>query len=566
MLMWIECGVVCVGLLLAFPLSKFNPRWMVKAEQTFSHIAQRQRFSVVLVGLLAILARVAILPILPQPEPSINDEFSHLLAADTFAHGRVTNPPHPMWIHFETFHEIQQPTYASMYPPAQGLIMGLGQAITGNPFVGVCLSVALFCAALCWMLQAWTSPSYALLGGLLGIVRFGMFSYWGDSYWGGAMAALGGALVLGALPRIMKTQSPFAAVTMGVGVAILANSRPFEGLALSIPAAIVLMVWLVRQFKLQPGRIALRVLLPLVLVLGTAGAGTGYYFWRVTGSPVRMPQMVDRDTYAVAPYFLWQSPRPEPAYHHPGMRNFYIHAELDFYEGNRSALSMVALTIVKLFDIWLFYLGPILTLPLLLACFAVPKSVTWASLTLETRILLFTFAAWFAGLALEVFFFPHYAAPIAGLLFALVFRSLRYVRSIVWNGRAIGVFFTRAVPVVCCSLLLLRGIAGMANIPITPDWPPMWFNASPIKTRRVPVLAELESYPGKQLALVRYADIHKSRSRYEWVYNRADLDGAKVVWARDMGQHSTQELIEYFKDRRVWLVEPDKVGSELTPY
>ena len=64
MLMWSEIGLVCGSLLLVFPLSKFNPRWIVAAEKTFCRIAQRRKFCVLFVGLLALLARAAVLPVL----------------------------------------------------------------------------------------------------------------------------------------------------------------------------------------------------------------------------------------------------------------------------------------------------------------------------------------------------------------------------------------------------------------------------------------------------------------------------------------------------------------------
>ncbi|MCL6547235.1 MAG: hypothetical protein K6T61_18650, partial [Bryobacteraceae bacterium] len=67
--------------------------------------------------------------------------------ADTLARGRLTNPTHPMWPHFETIHVIHQPTYNSMYLPGQAIFLAAGNLLTGHPWGGVLLSVALMSAA-----------------------------------------------------------------------------------------------------------------------------------------------------------------------------------------------------------------------------------------------------------------------------------------------------------------------------------------------------------------------------------------------------------------------------------
>ena len=211
----------------------------------------RSAVAILLVGLAPLLLRALLLPVLPIPAPRIHDEFSHLLLADTFAHGRLVNPVHPLWVHFDSMHVLVRPVYASIYPLAQGGIMALGQVLTGFPWVGVWLSMGLMCAALCWMLQGWVSPGWALLGGVLVAARFGVFSYWMNSYYGGALPAAAGALVLGALPRMLRRRRWQDAAMLGIGVVVLANSRPYEGLVLSLPVA-GLLIWRLRTRILAP--------------------------------------------------------------------------------------------------------------------------------------------------------------------------------------------------------------------------------------------------------------------------------------------------------------------------
>jgi hypothetical protein len=568
MMMWIEAGLALILVIMSMVCPRLGANWSGSAERLFTGLAHRQRLSVIVVGVVALAARAAVLPILPEPQPYINDEFSYLLAADTFAHGRLTNPPHPLWIHLESLYEIQQPTYASKYPPAQGLILAAGQSMTGHPFVGVWLSVALMCAALCWMLQGWFSPPWALLGGLLVVMHFGVFSYWANSYWGGAVAATGGAMVMGAFPRIMTSQRVGDAVLMGLGLAILANSRPYEGLIFCLPVAAALIAWMWRGPR-PPLRVMVgRVVAPMGLVLSLGALFTCYYFWRVTGSPFRMPYQVERATYAVAPQFIWQSPFPEPVYHLQMMHDFYNHNELDFYQSNRSAIGIMGVISAKFIQGWTFFLGPLLTLPFLMALGTLPMGFSWRCMGRQTRFLLLAMGVSFLGLAGEVVFFPHYAAPLTCLVFALLLVAMRRMRKWQSRGRPSGQFMLRALPVVCAFLLALRAAAVPLHLPLTPDWPPTWYNGIYHHTDRARILAQLEAYPGKQLVMVRYLPHSQAFpvTVSEWVHNPADIDQSKVVWAQDMGAARNQELINYFKDRKVWLVEPDQATPKLEPY
>ena len=563
MLLLIECCLAGIAVAFALTMPRLAARSFEKSEHVLGQLAQRKGLAVIAVGLLTLVLRAALLPILPIPEPVVHDEFGYLLAGETYAHGRLTNPSHPMWEHFETFSIIQKPTYQCYAQPAQGMILATGKILLGHPFWGVWLSAGLMCAAICWMLQGWLEPEWALLGGFLAVLRFGTLSYWANSYWGGTAGAIGGALVLGALPRIKKSQRIRDAVAMALGLAILANSRPYEGFIFSLPIAAALFAWMLGK-KHPPFAISLRrVVAPICLLLAITVAGMSYYFWRVTGNPFKVPYQIEREAYAIAPYFLWQSPHAEPAYHHAVIRKMYEEDYTIAYAFAHSRMGLLFMPIYKVAKIWMFLIGPVLSLPVAMMLFILPYNFSWRQISPATRFLLLALSFFCIGLSAEFYFEPHYAAPLAGLMVALIMIAMRKLRR--WRPeQGSGRFLARAIPVICVLMFVLRILAGPLHIPVGRVLTPAWYQLGPKDFGRAAMLADLQRLPGNQLVIVRYQPDHNPFA--EWVYNEANIDKAKVVWAHDMSPVENQELISYFHDRRVWLMDADEEPTHLILY
>jgi hypothetical protein len=516
-------------------------------ERKLGGVARRKLVSVVLIGLSVLVLRAALIPLLGIPTPAVHDEFSYLLAADTFAHGRLTNPTPPLWQHFESFHIILQPTYMSIYPPGQGLVLAFGERL-GHPWIGVLLSTALMCSAICWMLQGWLPPSWALLGGMLVVLRLGILSYWANSYWGGSIPALGGALVLGAFPRLQRRPNAGNIALMSVGLAMLANTRPYEGLIFSLPFAISLTISAIRKTRSSSPLLLRRALAAMVLLLAVPAICTGYYYKQVTGSAFRMTYQVDRTAYGGAPFFLWQQAGPQPAYRSAIMRRFY-EDELRNYRDSRSLPGFCCHAVHLLLMLAAFYLGPALAIPLL-AFFLLRRDRRMAyPLLLGMMFLL--------GLLVETWMQPHYFAPATGLMYLILLQCMRHLRQWSWHARPVGQALVRAIPLVCLAMLVLRVICIPAHARIEPSWPPgNLFRSS--------ILQDLKNRPGLHLVIVHYKYDHNPHN--EWVYNEADIDHAKVVWAHDMGELENQKLLQHFPDHQGWLVNVDDSPPQLLHY
>jgi hypothetical protein len=203
---------------------------------------------------------------------------------------------------------------------------------------------------------------------------------------------------------------------------------------------------------------------------------------------------------------------------------------------------------MKIAMVWGFYIGPALTVPLLALPWVLrDRRIKWLAITGAVSIVGITVVAWLI---------PHYAAPLTAVILAVILQGMRHLRAWRWEGKPSGLFLTRAVTLICVLMVAVN--VRMLTTRTRAD------GLSAYGAVRARVLEHLDSLPGSQLVLVRYKPGHDTL--IEWVYNEADIDRSRVVWARDMGDAENQELIRYFNHHTVWLLEADENPPKLSPY
>jgi hypothetical protein len=487
-----------------------------------SKLAPRSGWCMLLLALLPVALRLAMLPAHPVPSPAVYDEFGHLLVADTLLHFRLANPQHPLHQFFETFFVLQAPQYASIYPIGQGLTLAIGRTIFGLPWAGVLLSTAAMCSLCYWMLRGWTTPGWALVGGLLAVIEFGPLNAWMNSYWGGSVAGIAGCLVFGALPRLRaEGHAPYGAI-LGLGIGVHWLCRPYETIFLILSALLFLLPsW---RSLAKPALAAALILLPAIGISLLQNK-------QVTGSWTTLPYSLSRYQYGVPAAFTWQT-------------NLVPHQELTReqqlqYKMQNSFRASGPETIqtylqrleyrVRFYRF--FFLAPLyVALPFFLAKLRDARFL-WVALTL----LLF---------ALGVNFYPFFEVHYLGALTCLFVL--------------VSVTGLQALPSDVARLILFLCLAHFV----------FWYSRSffdrPNPDRRAAVSQQLAQAPGQQLVFVRYWPQHIFQD--EWVYNAADIDHAGVVWARDLGSSEDAKLLHYYPSRTAWLLEPDATPPKLTRY
>lgn len=528
--------------------------WNPAVQRAFSALAAKTCWCMALLWLLPVVLRLLLLPHHPVPTPEIYDEFSHLLVADTLLHGRLANPSHPFPQFFETFFELQRPTYSSIYPLGQGIVLAFGRLVSGVPWTGVLIITGAFCSLCYWVLRAWVAPNWALLGGFLAVIEFGPLSRWMNSYWGGALAAAGGCLVFGALPRLRERWRNRDAALLGIGFSAHMLTRQFESLLL-FAAIVVFLLPLLFRAKDRPkllrvSAVALVAVLPAIVLILLQNRA-------VTHNWTTLPEQLSQYQYGVpASLTIQQNPTPHVSLT-PQQDVDYKAQALMHGSGTDTPLRFLLRLEYRVRYYRFFFLPP-----LYIALFAFffslrDRRFLWVIATLVIFAL---------GTNLFPYLLVHYLAAVTCLFVLVSIIGLQQLSRLRIRDIHVGTEIVRVLVLLCIAefavwygLHLFESPAVYSILRYE-----TWDSIGHIADRRAGVNKQLAAMPGQLLVFVRYSPHHAYQD--EWVWNRADIDASRIVYARDLGPSEDEKLIRYYPNRKILLLEPDESPPRVSPF
>lgn len=519
-------GTELTALLLLIPASLLLPeRWAVIMRQSWRKCArfcQHPALMTCLFALLAFAGNMAFSLLVRLPEPYVVDEFSYLFGSETLMAGRLTNTTPPFHRHFSFIHNIETPTWQMKYPPGQSLLLAFG-SLFGHPIVGAWAGMALAIGGLCWMLQAVLPCRWAFVGTLLGLLNWWINMRHGQSYMGTSLAMIGGVTTLGALVRLLRAPRPIYGALLGLGLFLMAISRPYEGLIMSLPAALLVL----RQLCITQARdrraLLIAGLLPCFLILLISFAWLGYYHKQVTGSAFVMPYQVwiqqkSRQTLGalVSSVGRMISDERHPDYNLSQRIQFVLEHSVSRIKPSllicfpvNLAISLAFLPVVRRRPWFRF--------------FVTTTVITWTAIFLEQPM-------WIA---------PEYTGPLLGPNILLMTLGIRGMSTLKLGSFRIG----GRLPVLFMAGTVLTFVGHCLRTEKAKPFP------EPVQ-QRLQIAALLQKASGKDLVFV--LPPQNPDYTFSWLSNHPDLADAEIIWALSLGSTADQLLRSHYRERRGW--------------
>ena len=600
-----ELLLACVLLFVAHRHQQFGRHVLVRAIKTADWLARRPALLVLLAGLAPVALRIILLTVNPVPEAYVMEEHNHLFLADTYALGRITNPVHPLAVLIQTYQQVDWPHHISARPPLPPIFLYLGTILVGSPFAGNLLALGLTSAALCWCLLGWVAGRWAALGSFLAIVTFCLFGYWVNSYWAPTTIVLGGALLLGAVPRIQREPKLCWAAVCVVAIVLLAGTRPYEnGVYAAVIFGWLAVHFLRREHRPRLVKVLVTVALPVLLATIAIVAAQAWYNDATTGHYALMPYQIWRASQDMTPMFLWQPIAPMREFYHDGAARFALWnvkvVESITEGGLPGFVQLLSRHSVTFRDL----LGPFLFLPLLcwsprwlrepsnredtrrtfiLLCFPlcllalsgpgiglIVNAIVIAVLLRRWRNgserlpVLILLTGMFATL-LPTFYMNIYFAAYTAPLLMLVATGLQNLTR--WSppaGRSLAGFLLLGAALMPVGQTIVSTVRTL-GLDIPQFGPSLSHFDHIYPNPRDDVQAILKDKPGHHVVFV--TALKKVSAPIDPVWNAPAVDDQKIVWLRDLRPEWTGAAKQYYPSRQYWRMRVADDGAfTLAPY